>query len=124
MNEERKLVTVLFADVVGSAALGHEHDAEVIWSELKQAFLELQQVLQTHGATVEKLMGDAVMAVFWVAIIHDDDAERAGRAAVLIQRQRRALSGRVPISFPIGIQSGESVAKVGGGGGLVTRGGL
>jgi class 3 adenylate cyclase/tetratricopeptide (TPR) repeat protein len=122
MNEERKLVTVLFADVVGSAALGHEHDAEVIWSELKQAFLELQQVLQTHGATVEKLMGDSVMAVFGVPIVHDDDAERAVRAAVLIQRQRRAITGRLPISFRIGINSGEVVTNLGEGGAFVTGG--
>ena len=113
-------MTVLFADVVGSAALGHQHDPEVVWSALKQAFGELQQVLQTHGATVEKLMGDAVMAVFGVPMVHDDDAERAVRAALLIQNQRRTISSGLPISLRIGINSGEVVTGAGEGGAFVT----
>ena len=113
-------MTVLFADVVGSAALGHQHDPEVVWSALKQAFAELQQVLQTHGASVEKLMGDAVIAVFGVPTVHDDDAERAVRAAVLIQNQRRTISSGTPISLRIGINSGEVVTGAGEGGAFVT----
>src|ERR1700694_456571 len=120
MTEERKLVTILFADVVGSAALGHQHDPEVVWSALKQAFAELQQVLQTHGASVEKLMGDAVMAVFGVPTVHDDDAERAVRAAVLIQEQHRTIGSGLPIRLRIGINSGEVVTGTAEGGSFVT----
>jgi len=91
MNEERKLVTVLFADVVGSAALGHQHDAEVIWSELKQAFLELQQVLQTHGASVEKLIGEDSLFNRLFIKYYYDMKKRNGYSELEIAQKREAL---------------------------------
>ena len=87
MPEERKLVTVLFADMVGSTAGVHAHDPELVRNTLAATFDEMRRLLVTHGGTVEKFIGDAVMAVFGVPSAHDDDAERAVRAAFAL-RQR------------------------------------
>ena len=81
MLEERKLVTVLFADIVGSTELGLDHDPEVVRASLGRAFEAASEVLRAHGGTVEKFIGDAVMAVFGVPAAHDDDPDRAVRAA-------------------------------------------
>jgi class 3 adenylate cyclase len=64
VSEERKLVTVIFADIVGSTELGEHYDPEVIRATLGHAFAELSEILRAHGGTVEKFIGDAVMAVF------------------------------------------------------------
>jgi len=84
MLEERKLVTVIFVDIVGSTALVGKHDPEVVRATLGRAFSAMSKILQAHGGTVEKFIGDAVMAVFGVPMAHDDDADRAVRAAFAI----------------------------------------
>jgi len=110
MTEERKLVTVLFADIVGSTALGSSHDPEVVRRTLSRAFGEVRQVLETHGGTVEKFIGDAVMAVFGIPQTHDDDADRAVRAAFALRDRiaARNADGRFalehPSLFSIGVQ--------------------
>jgi len=78
----RKTVTVLFADVVGSTALGEQIDPETLRAVLARYFAAARAVLERHGGTVEKFIGDAVMAVFGVPMLHEDDALRAARAAV------------------------------------------
>ena len=66
MPEERKLVTILFADLVGSTEMALSHDPEVVRSTLGRAFESASEILREHGGTVEKFIGDAVMAVFGV----------------------------------------------------------
>ena len=114
MTEERKLVTVLFADIVGSTALGMQHDAEVVREGLARTFEAARTVLESHGGTVEKFIGDAVMAVFGVPTAHDDDADRAVRAAFALRERVAALaSDGLPFEVRIGINSGEAVAGTG-----------
>src|SRR5438128_12070436 len=81
MMEERKLVTVLFADITGSTTLGERFDPER-WRVLLQRFFSVMtSTIEAWGGTVQKFMGDAVMATFGVPIVREDDAERALRAA-------------------------------------------
>ena len=77
----RKTVTVLFADVTGSTALGESLDPEALRHVMSRYFEQARAILERHGGTVEKFIGDAVMAVFGVPVTHEDDALRAARAA-------------------------------------------
>src|SRR5438132_953182 len=115
MPEERKLVTVLFADIVGSTEMGLSHDPEVVRSALGRAFESASDILHEHGGTVEKFIGDAVMAVFGVPAAHDDDPDRAVRAAFAL---RDRMAGADPGGGPalrvrIGVNTGEAVAGSG-----------
>ena len=78
---QRKIVTVLFCDVVGSTALGESVDAETTRSLLAHFFVRMKGIIEAHGGVVDKFIGDAVMAVFGVPVAHEDDALRAVRAA-------------------------------------------
>jgi class 3 adenylate cyclase/tetratricopeptide (TPR) repeat protein len=111
MPEERKLVTVLFADIVGSTAIGASHDPEVVRRTLSRAFAEVRQVLETHGGTVEKFIGDAVLAIFGIPKTHDDDADRAVRAAFALRERITALNAdsRFALELRIGVNSGQVV---------------
>ncbi len=102
--EERKLATVLFADVVGFTSLAERTDPEVVARLVDTAFRELGDIVAQHGGTVDKYMGDSVMAVFGVPLAHDDDAERAVAAAMAM----RHLGG--DLVFSIGVNSGEVMA--------------
>ena len=77
MTEERRLVTILFADVAGSTALGEELDPEDLRALLTRYYAIASEVIGDYGGTVEKFIGDAVMAVFGLPVAHGDDAERA-----------------------------------------------
>ena len=114
MLEERKLATVLFADVVGFTSLAERTDPEIVARMVDSAFRELGRIVDEHGGTVDKYMGDSVMAVFGVPVAHDDDAERAVAAALAM----RQLGG--DLVFSIGVNSGEVMATVMGGEGEVT----
>ncbi|MDQ6877773.1 MAG: AAA family ATPase, partial [Candidatus Dormibacteraeota bacterium] len=103
MSEQRKFVTVLFADVVGSTALASDRDPEVVRRLMARYFERVSEVAEAHGGTVEKFAGDAVMVVFGVPAVHDDDAERAVRAALEIRDRSSALVVRV------GVNTGEAV---------------
>src|SRR5438270_11129654 len=81
-HEVRKTVTVLFSDVVGSTPLGERLDPESLRRLMARYFDEMRAPLEGHGGTVEKFIGDAVMALFGVPELHEDDALRAVRAAV------------------------------------------
>ena len=81
MREVRKVVTVLFCDVSGSTALGERIDPESLRRVMARYFETAKAIVERHGGTVEKFIGDAVMAVFGVPTVHEDDALRAVRAA-------------------------------------------
>src|SRR5262245_17399570 len=81
-RELRKTVTVLFCDVTGSTALGESTDPEALRALLARYFERMKGIVESHGGTVEKFIGDAVMAVFGVPLAHEDDALRACRAAI------------------------------------------
>ena len=81
-REVRKTVTVVFCDVTGSTALGERLDPESLRHVMARYFEAMRAVIERHGGTVEKFIGDAVMAVFGVPVVHEDDALRAARAAI------------------------------------------
>src|SRR3954469_4778010 len=91
VRERRKVVTVLFADVVGSTALGERVDSETLRWAMERWFERMRDVIEAHGGIVEKYIGDAVMAVFGVPVTHEDDALRAVRAAAEMRDQTTAL---------------------------------
>jgi class 3 adenylate cyclase/tetratricopeptide (TPR) repeat protein len=102
--QERKLATVLFADVVGFTSLAERTDPEIVARMVDAAFRQLGAVVTDHGGTIDKYMGDSLMAVFGVPVAHDDDAERAVAAGLAM----RKLGG--DLVFSIGINSGEVMA--------------
>jgi class 3 adenylate cyclase/tetratricopeptide (TPR) repeat protein len=104
-QEQRKVVTVLRCDVVGSTALGESFDPEALRSLLARYFEQMKGIIERHGGTVEKFIGDAVMAVFGVPLAHEDDALRACRAAVEMRDALPALG----IEGRIGLMTGEVV---------------
>ena len=115
-RESRKVVTVLFCDLVGSTALGESTDPEALRSRMRRYFDDLRTIIERHGGTVEKFVGDAVMAVFGIPVSHEDDALRAVRAA---SEMRGAISEH-GLEARIGINTGEVV--VGGEGETLVTG--
>ena len=99
-------MSVVFCDVAGSTALGESRDPEALRALLARYFERMRGIVESHGGTVEKFIGDAVMAVFGVPIAHEDDALRACRAAV---EMRDALP-ELGIGGRIGVNTGEVVA--------------
>jgi class 3 adenylate cyclase/tetratricopeptide (TPR) repeat protein len=116
----RKTVTVLFSDVTGSTALGEQLDPEATRRLLGRYFDEVRRIIERHEGTVEKFIGDAVMAVFGVPVAHEDDALRAVRAADEIRATLERLneSGGSRLETRTGVNTGEVVT--GGGETLVT----
>ena len=113
MAEERRLVTVLFADVVGSTALGEALDPEDVRALLARLFSIATDAVERHGGRVEKFIGDAIMAVFGVPIAHDDDPARALSAAMELRDRVRAdatLGERTPLR--LGVNGGEVIASM------------
>jgi class 3 adenylate cyclase/tetratricopeptide (TPR) repeat protein len=88
---ERRLVTVLFTDLVGFTALAEDRDPEAVRELLSTYFDAATRIVQVHGGTVEKFIGDAVMAVWGTPVAHEDDAERAVRAALEVVDAVKAL---------------------------------
>ena len=101
----RKIVTVLFCDVTGSTTLGESLDPEALRALLGRYFDRMKAIVERHGGTVEKFVGDAVMAVFGVPVAHEDDAVRAVRAAA---EMREALP-ELGVEARIGVNTGEVV---------------
>src|SRR3954447_26977099 len=115
-REQRKAVTVLFCDLVGSTALGESTDPEALRTRMRRYFDDLRVILERHGGTVEKFVGDAVMAVFGIPVSHEDDALRAARAAA----EMRQAIGEHGLEARIGINTGGVV--VGGEGETLVTG--
>jgi class 3 adenylate cyclase len=109
--EERKLVTIVFADVTGSTAMGDELDPEDLRAFMGRYYDHARRLVQDHGRTLEKFIGDAVMAVFGLPHVHDDDAERA-LAAALALRESVATDEllRDRLALRIGVNTGEVMA--------------
>src|SRR5258705_4678844 len=103
---ERKLATVLFVDIVDSTALVADADPEVVRRRVSRFFDQVSHCIVTHGGTVEKFAGDAVMAAFGVPLTHQDDAERAVCAAIATLERVKQLG----LEARVGIESGEVVA--------------
>ena len=114
--EERKLVTVLFADVAGFTGLGESLDAERLKEVMDAYFGAMRREIEAEGGTVEKFIGDAVMAVFGVPTAHEDDPTRALRAALrmrgrLVQlNEELTRSHGLTIEMRVGVNSGEVLA--------------
>jgi class 3 adenylate cyclase len=111
MSEERRLVTILFADVVGSTALGESLDPEDVRALLSRLFAIARDAVEQRGGRVEKFIGDAIMAVFGVPSAHDDDAARALSAALDLRDRVKAdpaLRERIPIR--LGVNGGQVIA--------------
>src|SRR5215510_4758623 len=111
-TEERRIVTVLFADMVNSTGLGEQLDPEEMRSLLARYYGIARECVESHGGTVEKFIGDAVMAVFGLPTAHGDDPDRAVAAAIAIRdgiRMDPQLGGRLTIRF--GVSTGEVVAN-------------
>ena len=112
---ERKLVTVLFADVTGSTELADRLDAEELREVLSRWFAAMRAEIEAQGGTVEKYIGDAVMAVFGVPTAHEDDPSRALRAALALRERLAELNGELAASHGInleirvGVNTGEAV---------------
>ena len=104
-HEHRKTVTVLFCDVTGSTALGESRDPEAVRALLARYFERMKGIVESHGGTVEKFIGDAVMALFGVPTVHEDDALRACRAAV----EMRDAFPELGINGRVGVNTGEVV---------------
>ena len=108
---ERRLVSVLFADLVGFTPFAEERDAEEVRETLSRYFELAREVIERYGGTVEKFIGDAVMAVWGAPVAHEDDAERAVRAALdLVESVGVVAAG---ISARAAVLTGEAAVTVG-----------
>jgi class 3 adenylate cyclase/predicted ATPase len=115
MAEARKTVTIVFSDVAGSTSLGDRLDPEALRRVMERYFAEMRSVLERHGGTVEKFIGDAVMAAFGIAAAHEDDALRAVRAAAemgdrLVDLNEELERERgISLQVRTGVNTGEAV---------------
>jgi class 3 adenylate cyclase len=116
VQEERKVVTVLFCDLVGFTAASEQQDPEDVRARIRPYHARLRQEIERYSGTVEKFIGDAVMAVFGAPVAHEDDAERAVRAGLRILDAIAELNKADPalsLQVRIGINTGEAVVAVG-----------
>jgi class 3 adenylate cyclase len=122
MPEERRVVTILFSDVAGSTALGESSDPEDVRAVLARYYKIAREVIAEHGGTVEKFIGDAVMAVFGIPQAHGDDAERALAAALALRDRVAGDAQTTALTLRIGVNTGEVVStrETGAGDFLVT----
>ena len=115
LAEERKVITVLFCDLVGSTGRADGADPEDVMATLRPYHSRLRSELERYGATVEKFIGDAVMAVFGAPVAHEDDAERAVRAGLRIHEAMKELNAEQPgldLEVRVGIATGEVVVSL------------
>src|SRR6266496_749417 len=109
-REERKVVTVLFADLVGFTSRAERMDPEDVRAVLEPYHGHLRSELERYGGTVEKFIGDAVMALFGAPVAHEDDPERAVRAALAI---RDWVGEQEKLQLRIAITTGEALVALG-----------
>jgi class 3 adenylate cyclase/tetratricopeptide (TPR) repeat protein len=113
-RQQRKTVTVLFCDVTGSTALGERLDPESFRQVMARYFEAARAVIEGHGGTVEKFIGDAVMAVFGVPVVHEDDALRAVRAAAGLREEIAVLTRQLEADFgaTVSVRTGVNTGPV------------
>src|SRR5438105_5797282 len=109
-REERKVITVLFADLVGFTSRAEKLDPEDVRALLSPYYARLRHELERHGGTVEKFIGDAVVALFGAPTAHEDDPERAVRAALAIREWAKEQEA---IQVRIGVTTGEALVRLG-----------
>src|SRR6202040_2261629 len=110
-REERKVVTVLFADLVGFTSRAEQLDPEDVRALLSPYYARLRAELERFGGTVEKFIGDAVMALFGAPMAHEDDPERAVRAALAIRAW--VLEEQADLQVRIAVNTGEALVALG-----------
>src|SRR5512143_1105089 len=110
-REERKIVTVLFCDLVGFTATAEQLDPEEVRAVLRPYHERVRSELERHGGTVEKFIGDAVMALFGAPVAHEDDPERAVRAALAIRDWVRETGEGLQVR--IAVNPGEALVRIG-----------
>ncbi|MDQ3940380.1 MAG: AAA family ATPase, partial [Actinomycetota bacterium] len=115
-SEVRKTVTLVFCDLTGSTALGEKMDPESLRRVIARYFDEMRGALERHGGTIEKFIGDAVMAVFGIPVLHEDDALRGVRAAADMKKAMARMNEDlerdhgVGLKVRIGVNTGEVIA--------------
>ncbi len=109
MDEERRIVTAVFADIVGFTALAEHRDPEEVKHLVDRAFAQLAEDITTFGGVVDKIVGDQIVALFGAPVAHSDDAERAVRAGLRMQATVAGLEANVgpTVAIRIGINTGE-----------------
>jgi class 3 adenylate cyclase/tetratricopeptide (TPR) repeat protein len=118
MPEQLKTITVLFADVTGSTHLEERLDPETVRRVMERYFELASRVITRHGGTVEKFIGDAVMAVFGIPVVHEDDALRAVRAAADLRAELPTLNAALKrdydtsLELRTGVNTGEAVTAI------------
>lgn len=114
-GETRKIVTALFCDIADSTALGEQLDPELVSRIINRYFEVIRETVRHHGGTVQKFAGDAILAVFGVPQVHEDDALRAVRAAWEIRERTPGLAAEagVALRFRTGINTGLVITDVG-----------
>ena len=114
--QERKIVSILFCDLVGFTAASERADPEDVRARTQDFYQRLRPIIEAFGGTVEKLIGDAVMAVFGAPVAHEDDPERAVRAGLAIVEAIADPTGagpRLGLSVRIGVNTGEVLVSLG-----------
>ena len=114
LSEERKVVTTLFCDLVGFTAMSERADPEDVDAVLRRYHTAARRVIEMHGGTVEKFIGDAVVGVFGVPAVHEDDPERGMRAGL---RLVQTLAGMTrpdgsPLEVRVGVNTGEALVRL------------
>jgi class 3 adenylate cyclase len=107
-REERKVVSIVFADLVGSTALAEQSDPEDVRAMLAAHYARVRAQLERFGGTVEKFIGDAVVAVFGAPVVHEDDPERAVRAALAIRDAAREGG----VQLRVAVNTGEALVNI------------
>ncbi|MDQ2982628.1 MAG: AAA family ATPase [Actinomycetota bacterium] len=116
LREVRKTVTIVFSDVVGSTAVGERLDPESLRRVMSRYFDAMAVVVERHGGMVEKFIGDAIMAVFGIPVVHEDDALRAVRAAAEMREELTGLNEELERDYGVrienrtGVNTGEVVS--------------
>ena len=112
--DERKVVTTLFCDLVGFTAMSEAADPEDVDAVLRQYHVAARKVIESHGGTVEKFIGDAVVGVFGVPAVHEDDPERAVRAGLRIVEALEGMTrpDGTPLEVRVGVNTGEALVRL------------
>src|SRR5690606_33366814 len=110
-SDERRVVTVLFGDIVGFTTLSETLDPERVKNIVDEVFEALAADIVSYGGQVDKIIGDGIVALFGAPIAHEDDAERAVRAALKMQQTVRSFDAALatPIRMRIGVNTGEAL---------------